>query len=192
MSSILSLENRPFSDVFEMNRRFVSMCEALGHDDIIVHAGDLACFRSENGLDVRPSELLKGVKASFVNVRGNHDVSNKVKSACDSMTTRLGRHYPNVVVGHYPSYDPRAKDYARDGWICLCGHVHGKWKHCLDLNRQCLNVNVGVDAWGYSLVSEDDLCRYIGKLLTHRPDDLYRCFLSKGKLVFQGEKGETR
>lgn len=42
----------------------------------------------------------------------------------------------------------------------LCGHVHGKWKHLLDPASQCLNVNVGVDAWGFRMLSEDELVRY--------------------------------
>lgn len=196
MGSIISLENRPFGTVGEMDSALVAACGAASCGDVIVHVGDLARFKPEcargEGCAYRPVELLRGVKADFVNVRGNHDVNNKVRSVCDSMTTHLGKKYPNVVVGHYPSYDPRAAGYVRDGWICVCGHVHGRWRHCLDLNRKVLNVNVGVDAWGYRLVPEEDLCLYIGRLLSHRPDELYRCFMSKGKLKFQGEKEITQ
>lgn len=195
MDSIIEFENRPFSNVGEMNSALIAQCEGRTKaGDVIIHVGDLACFRPDNhagrsdGTGIRPDEMLKNVKADFVNVRGNHDVNNRVRSVCESMTVRLGQKYPNVVVGHYPSYDPRAAEYVRDGWICLCGHVHGRWRHCIDMNRKILNVNVGVDAWDYRLVTEDELCRYIGRLLTHRPDSLYRCFMSKGKLRFQGEK----
>lgn len=201
MSSILEFENRPFKDIDAMNRALIRSCEQRAkEDDVIIHVGDLACFKADRhvegrhdvaGLKVKPAELLRNIRAEFINIRGNHDVNNRVKSVCESMTIRLGKKYPNVVIGHYPSYDPRAAEYVRNGWICLCGHVHGKWKHCLDLDRQILNVNVGVDVWKYRIVTEDELSQYIGRLLTHRPDQLYRCSCRGGKLRFQGERNIT-
>lgn len=196
-SALLDIEKRPFNTVEEMNDALVGSCVRLTReDDIIIHLGDLASFGSDNhlgtksqGLSVKPYELLKGIRATFLNVRGNHDLRNRVKSACDSMQLRLGKRYPNVTAGHYPSYDVKARDYVRRGWINLCGHVHSKWKHCLDLDRSVLNVNVGVDVWDYMPVSEDELVQYINRLLKHKPDDLFRCKREDGKVSFY-EKGE--
>ena len=196
-SALLDIEKRPFNTVDEMNDALVGSCVRLTReDDIIIHLGDLASFGSDNhlgtkskGLSVKPYELLKGIRATFLNVRGNHDLRNRVKSACDSMQLHLGKRYPNVTAGHYPSYDVRARDYVKRGWINLCGHVHSKWKHCLDLDRSVLNVNVGVDVWEYMPVSEDELVQYINRLLKHKPDDLFRCKREGGKASFY-EKGE--
>lgn len=136
--------------------------------DTIVHIGDLACFKSDrsyNGLDVRPQEFIQQVDATFLNIRGNHDVNNKVKNICNCMQTSLGKSFPNVTIGHYPSYDIHAKDTFKEGWIHLCGHVHKAWKHALDLTHSVLNINCGVDVWNYQLVSEDELVRYIKHIL---------------------------
>lgn len=181
---LVRAEGRPFATVAEHDAALVRSCaELAGPGDVIVHVGDLFCYRADMP---RLPDVMKGVKAQFVNVRGNHDLRNKVRSLCDSMTISLGRRYPNVVVGHYPSYDRRAA-YRRRGWIQLCGHVHGKWRHCLDLDRQILNVNVGVDANGYRIVPETEVAAYVDELLRHRPGDLYRCRSEGGKLVFAGD-----
>lgn len=178
MVDILRYENRPYASISDMNNAFVKMCEDLPEDDIVIHIGDLYSFGLDRGSEthrVKPNELLHEVKATFVNIRGNHDLNNKVKSLCESMQLRLGKRYPSVIAAHYPSYDKRALDYVKDGCILLCGHVHSRWKHCLDLDHNVLNVNVGVDVNRYRLVSEEDLVKYLNRILTHNPTDLYRC-----------------
>jgi hypothetical protein len=63
--------------------------------------------------------------------------------------------------------------------------VHGKWKHCLDLDHNILNVNVGVDVWNYKLVSEEELIVYLNRLFKKSPDELFRCKKNEyGKLKF--------
>ena len=189
MGEIIKYEGRPFRTVDDMDRFFEKQCTALASDDIVVHVGDLYSFRNDRGSPGRrakPAEFLAGVKATFVNVRGNHDVNNKVKSLCDSMRTSISRRFPNVSVSHYPTYDKRCEGHFQDSEIHLCGHVHSRWKHCLDLDHNCLNVNVGVDVWGYMLVSEDQLFRYLNSLFKNRPDSLYRCRVLDGKPRFEG------
>lgn len=124
-----------------------------------------------------------------MNLKGNHDISNRVKSLAISMRTALGKRYPNVSVSHYPSYDVHAKGHWLNGDIHLCGHVHSKWKHCLDLTGNVLNINVGVDVWGYRIVSEEKLIEYIDSLFKKKPDSLDRCrTLENGKVqFFKGE-----
>ena len=190
MSDILRFEGRPFKTIEKHDAALLRSCrERAKAGDVIVHAGDLYSFGSDRGHEgskVKPAEVLAQLPAQFVNIRGNHDLNNKVKSLCESMTVSLGRRYPNVVVGHYPSYDRRAV-YRRRGWIQLCGHVHGKWRHCLDVDRQILNVNVGVDATRYMVVSEDEVAAYVDRLLSHKPDELYRCRTDGGRLKFYGD-----
>ncbi len=50
-----------------------------------------------------------------------------------------------------------------------------------------LNVNVGVDAWRYMIVPEDDVAAYLNMLLGHKPDELYRCKRVDGRLEFRGD-----
>ena len=199
-SGLLEIEKWPFKSIEKHDQALIRSCrERAKPEDTIIHVGDLASVGMDRhngldsrGLDVKPAELLSGIEATFVNIRGNHDVSNKVKSLCDCMRTSLGKRYPNVSVSHYPSYDRRARGQYFDGDIHVCGHVHGKWKYCLDLDHSVLNVNVGCMAWRFQIVSEDELIQYITKVLSHRPDKLYRCRTVDGKLRFYREEKEGK
>lgn len=103
---------------------------------------------------------------------------------CSSMRTQLGKKYTAVSVSHYPTYDRRAEGQFLEGDIHICGHVHGRWQHCLDLAHKCLNINVGVDAWHFKMLSEDDLVKYIDKLLRDT-SKLKRAVITEGKVHIQ-------
>lgn len=129
--------------------------------DVIIHIGDFCCWKGDRGFkgsDINPQEIVQSrIYADFINIRGNHDDRNRVKSACDSMRTTLGRRFTSVSISHYPSDDPRAKGMFRNGDVHLCGHVHGLWKYKIDKEHSVLNVNMGVDVWNHNIVSEDEL-----------------------------------
>lgn len=168
-----------------IEKRALTQVETIGKD-IIIHVGDLACFgsdREHEGLEVNPQEFIQKINASFINVKGNHDLNNRVKSVCTCMQTSLGKRFPNVTVGHYPSYDIRAKDTFREGWIHICGHVHGAWKHCVDTTNNVLNINVGVDVWNYRIVSEDELVQYVDEVLKTPRDKLNKVKIVGNKIV---------
>lgn len=155
--------------------------------DLIIHVGDLACFKSDRdlkGIEINPQEFIQQIHANFINIRGNHDLNNKVKSACSCMQTNLGKRFPNVTIGHYPSYDQHAKETFKEGWIHLCGHVHKKWKHCLDVTHSVLNINVGVDVWNYQIISEEELVRYIESVLRMPKDHLNKVMIVDKKVVY--------
>ena len=68
----------------------------------------------------------------------------------------------------------------------LCGHVHSKWKHCLDVTSNVLNINVGVDVWKYNIVSEDALVRYVDSILTTlrtAPNKIHKVKVEDGKAI---------
>lgn len=193
----MQIEHWPFKTIEKHDAALLRSCQQRAKpDDIIIHVGDLASYGKDrhadlnsNGLIVNPMHLIKDIPAIFINIKGNHDNSNRVKSTADSLQIHLGKRYPNVTVGHYPSYDTRSKFYIKNGWINICGHVHSKWKYCLDLDKQVLNINVGCMVWRYQIVSEDELIAYIGQILLHKPDELYRCRRVGGKLEFRGDPG---
>ena len=173
---------RPFKTVEKMNAAFIRSCNSRGKiytdkngavidRDTIIHLGDFACWKSDRGhagLEVNPQSWISQIGPQFINLRGNHDDRNKVKSVCDSMRTTLGRRFTAVSMSHYPSFDPRAKGQFLKGDIHLCGHVHGKWKYKIDYTNSVLNVNVGVDVWNYQIVSEDELIAYLNKILSRK------------------------
>lgn len=184
---IMKQDARPFKSVEKMNTALLRTCfERAKEDDTIIHLGDLACYKQDRdsiGLSVKPIEMIKKIPATFINIRGNHDLNNKVKSIADSMQIHLGKKFPNVTCGHYPSYDSRSNSYIRSGWINLCGHVHKKWKHCLDLDNSILNINVGVDVWKYNIVSEDELVKYILQVLALPKEQINKVKTINGKLT---------
>ena len=65
-----------------------------------------------------------------------------------------------VSASHYPSpLNPTNRLP-----IHLCGHVHNLWKHYYDKRNNILNINVGIDAWNYQIVSDQELIDYIHKI----------------------------
>lgn len=175
---------RPFKDVDAMKAAFLkSAAEKVRDDDILVHVGDFASYgidRGYQGLKEKPAEIIAKLPGKFINLRGNHDINNGVFCLGNSLNLSLGKRYPYVSASHYPSYDKRAAGTFADGTVHLCGHVHKKWKHCLDLTHSVLNINVGVDAWDYNVVTEDEIVKYLNFLFSRRPDELFRIKITSG------------
>ena len=175
---------RPFKDVDAMKAAFLkSAAEKVRDDDILVHVGDFASYgidRGYQGLKEKPAEIIAKLPGKFINLRGNHDINNGVFCLGNSLNLSLGKRYPYVSASHYPSYDKRASGTFADGTVHLCGHVHKKWKHCLDLTHSVLNINVGVDVWDYNVVTEDEIVKYLNFLFSRRPDELFRIKITSG------------
>ena len=159
---------RPFTTVEQMNRVLIeNINQCCAEDDMLIHLGDFIQYgRDRNwiGMKTRPFDFIKQINPTFINIQGNHDAHNKMKSACYYMRTYLGKKY-SISLSHYPSNDPLAKGTFRKGDVHLCGHVHGSWKHFIDFENKVLNINVGVDVWEYRPVSEGELIEYIDALM---------------------------
>ena len=192
----MEIDKWPFKTIEKHDATLIRSCkERAKPEDTIYHLGDLALFHSDGhykerayGLDVKPYELIKDIPATFINIRGNHDLNNKVKSVCDSMHMFLSKRFPSVSLSHYPTYDTRIDPSCLTAPIHLCGHVHQSWRHCLDLDHRILNVNVGCMVWGFKIIAEDELTAYLNKLFKMQPNQLHRCKRdANGKLVFQGQ-----
>ena len=190
----MALEKWPFKSIEEHDSVLIdSCCSCAKSDDTIYHLGDVAQYRYDShynntgkGLDVKPDVLLKNIDATFINIRGNHDLNNRVKSICDSMHMHLSKRYPSVSLSHYPTYDNRIDRSCLLSPIHLCGHVHGAWKHCLDLDNRILNINVGCMVWGFRIISDIELINYLDKLFKKKPYELFRCKKQLDrKLIFQ-------
>lgn len=198
-SALMKIDKWPFKTIEKHDAALIRSCkERAKPEDVIYHLGDLAQFSFDShygykskGLNVNPYELIKDIPATFINIRGNHDLNNKVKSVCDSMHIYLSKRYPSVSISHYPTYDSRIDPSCLTAPIHLSAHVHSSWRHCLDLDHRILNVNVGCMIWGFKIVSEDELTAYLNKLFKMQPYELYRCHKEKGKLVFQGNALEV-
>ena len=180
---VLRAYDRPFGDAQLMTQHFIDRCNELAPDssDLIYHVGDLYCYKRDgefSGLEIPWEQVKPEFKATFLPLSGNHDENNGVRTVAQSMRMVLGGRF-NCVLCHFPSYDYRAANVLIPGDINICGHVHTQWKtgdgrYFIDKDRKVLNVNVGVDVWGYEPVSETTLVNYI----THVMAELQRKRLS--------------
>lgn len=165
---VLEVYSRPFPSIEYMNEVLISMCNMFSSEaDTVVHIGDLFCYGTDGsyiGTKENPQIYLGRIKANFVNIEGNHDRTNKVKSIGKYLRTSLGP-FSDVSISHYPSTSDLAEGTYLPGDIHLCGHVHDKWKYLIDRKNQVLNVNLGIDVWDYKIVSEDKLISYIKKVM---------------------------
>ena len=172
-TKVLEVCNRPFLDNIEMTDKLIINCNEIAKDkeDVIYHIGDLYCLKDDMG---HPGMLLpwretrKRFIADVVNIQGNHDPNNGVKSIASSMRLTIGKVF-NVVLCHYPSTDPRSRLHLKPGDINICGHQHTSWngeKHLVDKVNKVLNINVCTDLWDYQPVSEVTLVNYIKQILS--------------------------
>ena len=188
---VMGAAARPFKDVDAMKSAFLdSAAKKVQTDDILVHVGDFASYgidRGYQGLKEKPSNIISKLPGKFINLRGNHDINNGVFCLGNSLNLSLGKRYPYVSASHYPSYDKRAAGTFTDGSVHICGHVHKKWKHCLDLTHSVLNINVGVDVWNYEVVTEEEVIKYLNFLFGKRSDELFRVkIVDKNKIEVFG------
>lgn len=157
--------------------------------DTIIHVGDVACYKNDRdnaGMIINPQQFIQQINANFINIKGNHDMNNNVKSVCTCMQTSLGKRYPNVTIGHYPSWDVHAKDTFREGWIHIHGHCHhgrNHCRHCLDTTNKVLNICVSVDLWNYQIIAEDELIQYIDEVLRLPKEKLNKIKIVGNKVV---------
>lgn len=174
-SRILDLCKRPFLDNIEMTDKLIQNCNEIARekDDVLYHIGDLYCLKDDNGspgMFLPWRETKKRFTANVVNIEGNHDQTNGVKSMATSMRMVLGKVF-NVVLCHYPSTDPRSRLHLKPGDINICGHNHTLWngeKHFVDKVNKVLNINVCTDLWDYQPVSEVTLVNYIKGVLSSK------------------------
>lgn len=191
--ALMKLEKWPFKTIEKHDEALIRSCnERAKADDVIYHLGDLAMYGmdrhidngADNGLDVKPMEYVKKINATFINIRGNHDLNNKVSSICDSMHIFLSKRYPSVTLSHYPTYDRRIDASCLHAPIHFCGHVHSQWKYCLDLDHKIMNVNVSCMAWNFRIIAADELICLLDLLFKKKPNELFRCKADRGKMRF--------
>lgn len=178
--NIIGYCDRPFNSVDHMNRVMINNWNAVvAPDDTVIVVGDFAMGRIEESL-----ELALELNGDKILVPGNHDrcwggygkyrewvpkyeaVGFEVWPSCvDISLDREYNHDIPATVCHFPyAYDgPREANLTKhvdkfsgnrppdNGGILICGHVHDAW---LTNGKM---VNVGVDLWDFTPVSEDDL-----------------------------------
>jgi calcineurin-like phosphoesterase family protein len=173
---VLGLSRRPFASVREMNDALVwRWNQVVAPSDVVWVLGDVAINRGA----LSHVSRLNGVK---ILVCGNHDLPwehnvnwrKHVRTYMEAGFTfvytegyalghEVGAGGPVVNLSHLPyrgGGDHTAVErfpayrLADEGRALLCGHVHGAWKTARTA-AGTVQVNVGVDQWGYAPVSEE-------------------------------------
>ncbi len=134
--NIIEYCQRPFKDTDEMDVALIyNWNNTVSERDDVYVVGD---FAFKNHEENRSAGLLNGNK---ILVKGNHDDSHwQIHSLI------LEYYGMKVFVTHRP------EDCVLGYKLCLCGHLHEKWRTMYDVANDRLFINVGVDQWGYKPV----------------------------------------
>lgn len=171
--------HRPWDTAEEMNAAILNLTYKGGKvalDDQIIHVGDLIQSGKDRGTEIARDHQLKWgaivrkCACQLICIEGNHDASNEVPFICRSLKTRVGNY--NVSVGHYPTWYEEAKGTFTSGrlksggyypTVHICGHVHNSWQVSYDATHCVLNINVGLDANNYRMLSDAELVNLINE-----------------------------
>lgn len=148
-------------------------CSVVKEGDLVYFLGDHAMGNRENGL-----EIIRSLPGYKVAIRGNHDYDHSMhKQSIRDKWIPLYKEAFNVVIdqwhpkqtwddyrikmSHFPTtfqfagdkkYEAYRPDLDDCDWL-LCGHVHDAFK----IQSELKTINVGVDVWGYTPVSQEQL-----------------------------------
>ena len=156
--SIITMQERPFEDVQEMNRVIIANYNAMvGNTDTVYLLGDL-CHR----IPVEEAnELIGKLKGRKILIRGNHDKNydpELFEEITDFKTISVDGIY--IALMHYPMLSwPKS----HHGSLQLHGHIHSS-REDNEANRQAgvRRYDVGMDANDYCPVSIKQILTFFG------------------------------
>lgn len=152
-SNIIKYCNRPFSNVYEMNKTLVENHNKKVKDkDTTVHAGDFSLSSYE-----KVKEHILNLKGKHIFLKGSHDqwIKKYEKETGERVHEILELNVTNtlhVVVCHYSM---RVWPRSHFGSIQLFGHSHGK------LNPLINQYDIGVDSNNFEPLSISEILRRI-------------------------------
>lgn len=141
-ANVIKFDNRPFSDVKEMDREMIRRWnQVVDKNDQVYILGDMFWKKADEAIPI-----LKELKGNKFLVRGNHDrIGNREFDKCfarivDYIEVKDGTRH--VICCHYPILAP--KNHYYDGWYHLYGHVHNTWeeKICRDVRARMAEAGV--------------------------------------------------
>ena len=152
---IIGYCKRPFKHTREMDNTMIARYNSrVQDDDTVYFIGDL--FDLQLGKNFYIVErLVNKLKGRKILILGSHDYLEPFKyieAGFESVHTSL-------QVGEFVLVHDPAVSCVNRSMIFLCGHVH-------DLFRIRLNaINIGVDAWNFFPVSEEEIQKLISQEL---------------------------
>ena len=163
---IITMQNRPFESVEEMDRVLLRNYNAVVHkDDTVYILGDICHHMKMEQAD----ELIKKLNGKKYLIKGNHDKNYDPRLFADIqdfMTASVNRQY--FALMHYPMLSWPKKN---SGSIQLHGHIHAR----MDYNEKnrtegVKRYDVGVDANNFFPVSVKQIIDFFNRKV--EPDDI--------------------
>ncbi len=159
-ANVITMNNRPFKNVDEMNKTIISNYNALiSREDTVYILGDLT-FKIP--LD-EANKLISELNGKKILVKGNHDRSYD-ESLFEKIVVydEIAEYGEHIILMHYPIMDWKRKFR---GSIHLHGHIHSIG---MEYNLQCkkdsiLRYDVGVDANNFYPISIKAIRDFIKK-----------------------------
>lgn len=164
---IISMQNRPFADVVEMNRTIInSYNSCVNKDDTVYILGDICHHMAVEAVN----EIITSMKGKKYLIKGNHDKQydeSLFEEICDFKEIAVNG--SNIVLMHYPMMSwPKS----RKGSIQLHGHIHGDESY--NLNNRAKGIkryDVGVDANKFVPVSINQIREFFELEESVQPDE---------------------
>lgn len=153
---IISMQNRPFENIQEMNQILIQNYNAVVHkNDMVYILGDISHHLPMESAN----ELIGKLNGKKILVKGNHDKkydSELFEEMCDFKTVSLNGMY--FALMHYPMLSWSKKN---SGSIQLHGHMHARGEYNLQNKADGIRrYDVGVDANNYYPVSVKQIVEF--------------------------------
>ncbi len=159
--AVLSLSNRPFSDIDIHNETIIENCNKFvkKNDDLII-LGDISFQQSYQAY----KDIFNRINGNIYIILGNHDNKQNlircqkeglITSVRESQIMNIGK--DTIHLTHYPLME--WFNFYSNG-LHAHGHTHGK------VNEYCRSVDVSVDCWQFEPVEFSELKQYIDENCT--------------------------
>ena len=154
--------DRHFKSIKEQDITILDSFELAGFKDgdKLYHLGDVFYKATDHNQNLFREIRQKFPNSCFHLIEGNYDegknewLAEFFDTITDEFIEKVGDEL--VYFNHYPAQCVDKLNFDLSGAIkyALTGHIHGLWKVQKNM------INVGVDAWGFRLISEKDILFY--------------------------------
>ena len=156
-ANIIEYENRPFSNVYEMDYRLIELWNSVvGNDDLVYVLGDFTLSRKKEII----TNLLHQLYGKKVLIMGNHDTrkpKDYIECGFVNATRKPIMVEPGVILMHEPFTD---SSNIAPNYIYFFGHVHNNHS-IMDDYPNCMCVSV--ERINYRPIDLDECIRKLRK-----------------------------
>ena len=163
---------RPFHSVEQQDFEILKQFKMSGFSDgdTLYHLGDVIFNLLDSGEKVLEDIRNTYPKSKLVLVKGNYDTKDKMPILCsffDELVNDYTLDYFDFGLCYLNHYPTKTLDLMQEARLGITGHIHSLWKVQKHL------INVGVDAWNFKPVSEDEIKFCFNAMQKFYDDDVF-------------------